>query len=161
MNGVAALTRSAAETRTVGRSIAALPRPGDVVIVAGELGSGKTTFVQGLAAGLDVHDSVVSPTFTLAREYAGRIRLVHVDVYRLDRAREVIDLGLEDIADDAVLAVEWGDVAVAYLSPEHLEVRMGPGPGPEAFDERTIALAVHGRSWTERQAALTTAVGIR
>jgi tRNA threonylcarbamoyladenosine biosynthesis protein TsaE len=160
VSGAAALTRSADETRTVGRSIAALLRPGDVLIVAGELGSGKTTFVQGLAAGLDVRDSVVSPTFTLAREYAGRIRLVHVDVYRLERAREVIDLGLEDLADDAVLAVEWGDVAAAYLPPEHLEVRMGPGPGLDAPDERTIALAVHGPSWTERQAALTGAVGI-
>ncbi len=161
MNDVAALTRSADETRAVGRSIAALLRPGDVIIVAGELGSGKTTFVQGLAAGLDVDLPVVSPTFTLAREYTGRIPLVHVDVYRLDRARDVIDLGLEELADDAVLAVEWGDVAVAYLPAEHLEVRMGSGPGPEPAEERTIALAAHGPSWLERQHELTTAVGIR
>jgi tRNA threonylcarbamoyladenosine biosynthesis protein TsaE len=161
VNGVAALTRSADQTRAVGHSIAQLLRPGDVIIVAGELGSGKTTFVQGVAAGLGVDATVVSPTFTLAREYAGRIPLVHVDVYRLDRGNEIIDLGLEELADDAVLAVEWGDVAAAYLPPEHLEVRMGPGPGPNGISERTIALATYGASWTERQDALTSAVGLR
>ncbi len=82
-------------------------------------------------------------------------------MYRLDHARDVINLGLEDVADDAVLAVEWGDVAVAQLPPEHLEVRMGPGPGLDAPEERTIALAARGRVWTEREDALTRAVGIR
>jgi tRNA threonylcarbamoyladenosine biosynthesis protein TsaE len=147
------------QTRTVGRSLAPLLRAGDVVVVAGELGAGKTTFTQGLAAGLGVTDSVVSPTFTLAREYEGRLRLVHVDLYRLDRAQEVLDLGLEDVADDAVLVVEWGDVAVAYLTPEHLEVRLAADAGSGADDDRTIALTFRGRSWIPRADAVAGAVG--
>ena len=161
MTDLALLSGSPEETRSVGRAIATLVRPGDVVVVAGALGSGKTTFVQGLAQGLGVHDGVVSPTFTLAREYRGRVRLVHVDVYRLDRAQELLDLGLEDLADDAVLAVEWGDVALAYLSPEHLEVRLAPGPDVDAVDDRTLALAPRGRAWLARTDALAALVGVR
>jgi tRNA threonylcarbamoyladenosine biosynthesis protein TsaE len=156
---LALLARSPEETRGVGRAVAALVQPGDVVVVAGELGAGKTTFVQGLAAGLGVADGVVSPTFTLAREYEGRVRLVHVDVYRLERAQELLDLGLEDLADDAVLAVEWGDVAIAYLSAEHLEVRLTAGPDADAAEQRTVALAPRGRSWLAREDALAAVVG--
>ena len=159
MSDVTVVATTAEETRTVGRSIAPLLRAGDVVVVAGELGAGKTTFTQGLAAGLGVTDRVVSPTFTLAREYEGRLRLVHVDLYRLDRAQEVLDLGLEDVADDAVLVVEWGDVAVAYLTPEHLEVRLAADVGSGADDERTIALTFRGRSWMPRADAVAGAVG--
>jgi len=151
---LALLTRSPKETRDVGRALAAIVRPGDVLVVAGDLGAGKTTFVQGLAEGLGITDGIVSPTFTLAREYEGRVRLVHVDLYRLDRAQELLDLGLEDLADDAVLAVEWGDVAVAYLTPEHLEVRLAPGPAADAPEQRSPALAPRGRSWVARQEAL-------
>jgi tRNA threonylcarbamoyladenosine biosynthesis protein TsaE len=159
VSDVTVVATTAEETRTVGRSIAPLLRAGDVVVVAGELGAGKTTFTQGLAAGLGVTDSVVSPTFTLAREYEGRLRLVHVDLYRLDRAQEVLDLGLEDVADDAVLVVEWGDVAVAYLTPEHLEVRLAADVGSGADDERTITLTFRGRSWMPRADAVAGAVG--
>ena len=161
MSDVTVVATTAEQTRAIGRSIAPLLRAGDVVVVAGELGAGKTTFTQGLAAGLGVTDSVVSPTFTLAREYEGRLRLVHVDLYRLDRAQEVLDLGLEDVADDAVLVVEWGDVAVAYLAPEHLEVRLAAeiGSGSGADDERTIALTFRGRSWMPRADAVAGAVG--
>jgi tRNA threonylcarbamoyladenosine biosynthesis protein TsaE len=159
VSDVTVVATTAEETRTVGRSIAPLLRAGDVVVVAGELGAGKTTFTQGLAAGLGVTDSVVSPTFTLAREYEGRLRLVHVDLYRLDRAQEVLDLGLEDVADDAVLVVEWGDVAVAYLTPEHLEVRLAADVGSGADDDRTITLTFRGRSWMPRADAVAGAVG--
>lgn len=155
MSDVTVVASTAEQTRTVGRCLAPLLRAGDVVVVAGELGAGKTTFTQGLAAGLGVTDSVVSPTFTLAREYEGRLRLVHVDLYRLDRAQEVLDLGLEDVADDAVLVVEWGDVAVAYLTSEHLEVRLVAGVG----DERTIALTFRGRSWMPRADGVAGAIG--
>lgn len=161
MSDVTVVAGTADATRTVGRSLAPLLRPGDVVVVTGGLGAGKTTFTQGLAAGLGVTDSVVSPTFTLAREYEGRLRLVHVDLYRLDRAQEVLDLGLEDLADDAVLVVEWGDVAAAYLNPEHLEVRLSPvgDTEPAADDQRAITITCHGRSWRPRADALAGAVG--
>jgi tRNA threonylcarbamoyladenosine biosynthesis protein TsaE len=159
VSDVTVVAGTAEQTRTVGRCIAPLLRAGDVVVVAGGLGAGKTTFTQGLAAGLGITDSVVSPTFTLAREYAGRLRLVHVDLYRLDRAQEVLDLGLEDVADEAVLVVEWGDVAAGYLTPEHLEVRLTADHGPGAGDERTIAITFRGRSWVPRADAFAGAIG--
>lgn len=158
MSGVAVITGSADETRGVGRALAPLLQHGDVLALAGELGSGKTTFVQGLAAGLGVGEGVVSPTFTLTREYDGRLRLVHVDVYRLDRVHEVLDLGLEERGDDAVLVIEWGDVAVSVLGSEHLEVRLSPGPSGDAA-ERTISMTPAGRTWLDRVPALAAAVG--
>ncbi len=159
MSDVTVVANTAEQTRTIGRCIAPLLRAGDVVVVAGGLGAGKTTFTQGLAAGLGVTDSVVSPTFTLTREYEGRLRLVHVDLYRLDRAQEVLDLGLEDVADGAVLVVEWGDVAVGYLPPEHLEVRLAADIDSGADDERTIAITFQGRSWMPRADAVAGAIG--
>jgi tRNA threonylcarbamoyladenosine biosynthesis protein TsaE len=161
VSSLTVVASTAEQTRAVGRSIAPLLGPGDVVVVSGALGAGKTTFTQGLAAGLGVTDPVVSPTFTLTREYEGRVRLVHVDLYRLDRAQEVLDLGLEDLADDAVLVVEWGEVAVAYLAPEHLEVTLTLDDGPDPSDGRTIELTVQGRSWAPRVDALAGAVGGR
>ena len=147
-------THSAEETRRVARAVAALCGPGDVVVLAGGLGSGKTTFVQGLAAGLDVPDTVVSPTFTLARAYDGRLRLVHVDVYRLESAHELYDLGLDDLADGAVLAVEWGDVVRDYLGPDLLEVRLTTDAGP---DDRHLAFTPRG-AWRVRHDALVSLV---
>ncbi len=160
MNAATVLTRSADETRAVGRATAGLVEAGDVIIVAGELGSGKTTFVQGLAAGVGITEPVVSPTFTIAREYAGPVRLVHVDVYRLDRAQELLDLGLEDLADDAVLVVEWGDVAARYLPAEHLAVRLDPGPGDDP-EQRTVSLLGTGPSWAARADAVAAALDTR
>jgi tRNA threonylcarbamoyladenosine biosynthesis protein TsaE len=159
VSDVTVVANTAEQTRTIGRCIAPLLRAGDVVVVAGGLGAGKTTFTQGLAAGLGVTDRVVSPTFTLTREYEGRLRLVHVDLYRLDRAQEVLDLGLEDVADGAVLVVEWGDVAAAYLTPEHLEVHLSADIDSGADDERTIAITFRGRSWMPRAEAVAGAVG--
>jgi tRNA threonylcarbamoyladenosine biosynthesis protein TsaE len=160
VTGTTVLTRSADETRDVGRATAGLVHAGDVIVVAGELGSGKTTFVQGLAAGVGIAERVVSPTFTIAREYVGSVRLVHVDVYRLERAQELLDLGLEDLADDAVLVVEWGDVAAGYLPADHLAVRLTPGPGADT-DERTVSLTAGGPSWGARADAVAAALDAR
>src|SRR5712691_6419063 len=103
-------TETADDTRAVGEALAGLLRPRDAALLSGELGAGKTTLVQGIARGLDVRDQVVSPTFTLVREYRGRLDVAHVDVYRLDRIQDVLDLGLEDLGDgQSVLLVEWGD----------------------------------------------------
>ena len=154
MNDLAVCTHSAEQTRRVAGAVATLLAPGDVVVVAGSLGSGKTTFVQGLAGGLDVADPVVSPTFTLARAYDGRVRLVHVDVYRLESAHELYDLGLDDLADGAVLAVEWGDVVRKYLGPDTLEVRLTSGAGS---DDRHVAFIPRG-AWRERRDALAALV---
>ena len=103
------VTASEAETASVGRALAARLRPGIVVRVSGPLGAGKTAFVRGLAEGLGCNpEDVSSPTFTIVQEYAGPTRLQHVDLYRLSPA-EVRDLALDDLLDDAVMAVEWPD----------------------------------------------------
>ena len=103
------VTRSETETIAAGRDLARSLRPGDVVLLEGTLGAGKTAFVRGLAAGLGCDpDDVSSPTFTIVQEYRGPIVVEHVDLYRLSPP-EVDDLALEDLMDGRVLAVEWPD----------------------------------------------------
>jgi tRNA threonylcarbamoyladenosine biosynthesis protein TsaE len=128
-------TRSEAETATVGRDLAQTLRPGDVVLLHGELGAGKTAFVRGLAEGLGVPpEDVSSPTFTLIQEYrGGRLPLFHADLYRLDDPREIDDLGLEEIAANGILAIEWAEKLPRRPSPA-VEVSITHGEG----DFRTI-----------------------
>jgi tRNA threonylcarbamoyladenosine biosynthesis protein TsaE len=143
------LTRSVDETRQVGARLAeALLRPGDLVVLAGPLGSGKTAFAQGVARGLGVTDPVVSPTFTIVREYSGRLPLAHVDLYRLERLQELHDLGFDEILDDRVTLVEWGDAAGPLLPADRLEIRLDMPSHDE--HEREIRAAVHGESWQSR-----------
>ena len=98
------------ETEAAGEELAATLRVGDLLLLAGELGAGKTTFVRGLARGLGISSGAVqSPTFQLVRVYPGRIQLAHVDLYRLESGAELADLGLDDLLDQGVVAVEWGD----------------------------------------------------
>jgi len=104
-------THSEEETAAVGRDLAARLSPGDVLLLFGDLGAGKTAFVRGLAEGLGVsRDEVSSPTFTLIQEYrGGRLPLFHVDLYRIEDPREFDELGLDEIAEEGVLAIEWAD----------------------------------------------------
>src|SRR5712672_4080883 len=104
-------TRSEEETAALGRELGATLAAGDVVLLYGDLGAGKTAFVKGLAEGLGVsRDEVSSPTFTLVQEYrGGRLTLFHVDLYRLNDPREIDDLGLDEIATEGVLAIEWAE----------------------------------------------------
>jgi tRNA threonylcarbamoyladenosine biosynthesis protein TsaE len=151
-----AVTGSADETVRLAGAIAPVLRAGDVIVLAGGLGSGKTTFARGLGRALGVSEPVVSPTFTIVREYEGRLPLVHVDVYRLDRVQELHDIGLEELIEDrAVTLVEWGDVVAAYLPAERLDVRLDPGPGD---DDRTITMTPRGPSWRAREDVLDAAL---
>jgi tRNA threonylcarbamoyladenosine biosynthesis protein TsaE len=144
-------TRSAGETRALGRALASVLEPGDVVLLEGELGTGKTTLVQGIAAGLGVGDAVTSPTFAIVQEYEGRVGLAHVDVYRLDHVQEVHDLGLEEAIDAGrVVVVEWGAAVVQALPAEHLLVRLEMS----GDDDRLVTITAHGRRWLGRAAAL-------
>ena len=104
------VTNSEHETFAVAEKLARTLEPGAFVLLHGDLGAGKTVFVRGLAAGLGVDpDSVTSPTFVLVQQYRGQIPLVHADLYRLDGAAAVDDLGLEDLCSGAVVAVEWAE----------------------------------------------------
>jgi tRNA threonylcarbamoyladenosine biosynthesis protein TsaE len=131
-------THSAAETRALAAEIGATLRRGDVVVLNGELGAGKTTFVKGLAEGLGVVDAVTSPTFTIVQHYEGRVPVTHVDVYRLDRLQELHDLGFEEMLDDGVTIIEWGDAVAPLLPQKRLEVRLTMG---DDLDVRTIEIA--------------------
>ena len=115
-------TNAVEGTRALGRALATVLRPGDVIVLTGDLGAGKTAFAQGVADGLGVTDRVTSPTFTIVQEYAGRIPVQHLDLYRLGSVQEVLDLGLDETVEERVTIVEWGDVALEALPDEHLEV---------------------------------------
>jgi tRNA threonylcarbamoyladenosine biosynthesis protein TsaE len=135
-----------------------------VVALTGELGAGKTTLVQGAARALDVAEPVASPTFVLVRQYAGRLPVAHLDVYRLNRMQEVLDLGFEELLDGGwVVFVEWGDVIDALFPDAYLEVALYSGDlaeGRTASDDgfRRITVTGHGRAWAERWDRLAGAV---
>jgi len=110
-------------------------------------------FARGIARALGITEPVVSPSFTIAREYEGRVPLVHIDVYRIDTIQELHDLGFEELVrDDAVTLVEWGDAVEALLPRERLDARLHPGGVDE---ERVIELEGHGPRWHERAAQLS------
>lgn len=125
MADVVCVSSSPEQTRAIASTCASALRGGDVVVLAGDLGAGKTTFVQGAADTLGVRDHVTSPTFVLVREYAGRGRIVHVDVYRLSSLQELIDLGYEELfAADTITFIEWGDAVDAVLPEARFEVEI-------------------------------------
>ena len=118
------MTESAAATEEAGERLGRRLRPGDVVLLKGDLGAGKTTFVRGVARGTGSSALVASPTFQLVRIYPGRVKLAHVDLYRLEDLSELRDLGLDELAGDGAVVVEWGDRldmdGAAVIEIEHL-----------------------------------------
>ena len=133
------VTQSELETQSAGRDLAATLDSGAVILIHGDLGAGKTALIRGLAEGLGVPaDAVSSPTFTLIQEYrGGRLPLFHVDLYRLDDPREIDDLGLEEIAADGVLAIEWAEKLPRRLANATV-VHIDHGEG----DVRTLTFSV-------------------
>jgi tRNA threonylcarbamoyladenosine biosynthesis protein TsaE len=140
--------RSVEDTRAFGERLAARLRAGDLVVLSGPLGAGKTALVQGIGAGLGVAGRVVSPTFVIARVHrGGRLPLVHVDAYRLGSVVEVDDLDLDVETADAVTVVEWGAGLVEQLAGAWLLVELERSPGS---DERQVTLTAYGGDWPER-----------
>lgn len=141
MTALVVRTRSAAETAALGERIGRQLRAGDVVGLEGELGAGKTTFAQGIARGLAVTSHVSSPTFTLVREYRGRVPVYHVDLYRIEREEEVADLALEEVVGgEGVAVIEWPERAPRVLPEARLRVRIAF----DGDDERTITVEASG-----------------
>lgn len=115
------VSHSPQATQLLGQKLGELAFPGDVLLLVGNLGAGKTCLVQGLAWGLGIKDYVSSPSFVLLRQYRGRLPLYHIDFYRLEQLAEVADLGLDDyFYGDGVSVIEWADRAMELLPPEHL-----------------------------------------
>jgi tRNA threonylcarbamoyladenosine biosynthesis protein TsaE len=121
---LALTSASPSQTRRIGARLGRRLRAGDVVLLLGDLGTGKTVLAQGIGRGMGVTDPVKSSSFVLVNEYRGRLKLYHADLYRLSDATEVADLALEESAADGVLVVEWPDRALEELPREHLLVRL-------------------------------------
>ena len=138
-------SRTPAETRRIGARLGRLLQPGDVLLLQGELGSGKTMLTQGIGHGLKVEEPVKSSSFVLMNEYHGRLTLYHADLYRLNDPSEVADLALEEVAAPGALAVEWPERAWQELPPEHLLVRIEE----DGAKERTLTLVPRGRRYQE------------
>jgi tRNA threonylcarbamoyladenosine biosynthesis protein TsaE len=152
------ITRDEKETRELAGALTAFLRPGDVVLLVGELGAGKTCFAKGIAQGLGIRENVLSPTFTLLKEYKGRLPLYHLDAYRLEGPWDLFDIGLEDYLEgDGVLLVEWGDRVRDFFTLVYLEVRI-EFTGLER--ERIISMAPEGESWRVRLRELPSGGGL-
>ncbi len=121
------ITCSAGETQALAERLAQFVQAGDVLWLSGNLGAGKTTFTQGLGRGLQVAAPIISPTFVLVREYRGQLPLYHVDLYRLDQTRDIVNLGLRDYLDgDGVCVIEWAERFDAKHSLPGLHIRIEP-----------------------------------
>ncbi len=172
-------------TRALGSALAEVLVDGDLLVLTGDLGAGKTCLTQGLGAGLGVDERITSPTFTLVAEYRGRLRLHHLDVYRLDGPADALDLDLRELAEDGVTVVEWGERVEPALGADRLVVELtfpdlglapadGPvgdgaagvgapgdgvaGDGVAGDDHRRFRCQLVGDRWTSRTEALTGAL---
>lgn len=129
-------------TRELGQALGRAAAPGTVLALRGPLGAGKTQIAKGVAVGLGVTSVVNSPTFVLMNEHDGRLRLYHIDAYRLDDPEEALAAGLLDEREvDGVTVIEWADRLDGWLPAERIDITIEPGPGP---DDRTIAWEAHG-----------------
>lgn len=154
-------TTGADDTRRLAATIAGALRVGDVVSLTGELGAGKTCFVQGAAAALGVTERVTSPTFLLRRDYEGRMPIVHLDVYRLDTLQEAAELGLDDVRQ-CVTFIEWGDAMQPLLPADHLEIVFSAtldGPTESGDEVRHVAVRPRGADWRRRIVSLAVDCG--
>jgi tRNA threonylcarbamoyladenosine biosynthesis protein TsaE len=152
-------TTSALATKAVAAALAELARPGDLLLLAGDLGAGKTAFTQGFGAALGIDELITSPTFTLVNTYEGRLELNHLDVYRLEALSEVLDLGVPEMLDDGgVTVIEWGDAVAPALPADYLEIRFSYPGEQDPDDVRVLELIPVGPRWSARMRAIATAV---
>jgi tRNA threonylcarbamoyladenosine biosynthesis protein TsaE len=140
------VTHSPEQTRKLGAIIGALSLGNDIYLLSGNLGTGKTHLVQGIAFGLGVKEYACSPSFMIAREYHGRLNLYHLDLYRLDRLEEIVDLGLDEyFRSDSVCAIEWAEKGSGLLPGDNLTVEMEHVRG----DDRKITFVPRGRRYVQ------------
>jgi tRNA threonylcarbamoyladenosine biosynthesis protein TsaE len=141
---------TAADMQELGRRLGAVLQAGDLVVLSGPLGAGKTTLVQGIGDGMAVRGPVTSPTFVIARVHralAGGPGLVHVDAYRLGSVAEVDDLDLDASLDECVTVVEWGEGLVEGLAADRLDISIEMSPAGADRDWRTVGMTGIGQRW--------------
>jgi tRNA threonylcarbamoyladenosine biosynthesis protein TsaE len=139
-------TRTPEETQELGKLLGSLSQAGDVYLLTGNLGSGKTCLTQGIAWGLGVKEHALSPTFVIMREMHGRLPLYHMDLYRLERVEETEDLGLDDyFYGDGVSVVEWAEKAMKLMPPEHMAIEIDYA----SDNERRLVLRPRGQRYEE------------
>lgn len=144
------------QTAALAEALGASARPGDLIILSGDLGAGKTAFSKGYGRGLGVTEQITSPTFTLAREYQGRLVMHHLDVYRLEQIEEVLDLALPELVESGgVVLIEWGDTITAALVPDYLQIDITLGEGD---DDRHLELHLVGSRWSGRKRSVEQAI---
>lgn len=155
-------TVDADDTRKLAATVAGALRAGDVIALTGELGAGKTCFVQGAAAALGVDEPVTSPSFVLRREYAGSLPILHLDVYRLETLQEVVEVGYDEAFDGShVTFIEWGDAMSPLLPAQHLEVEFHLADDdaldgdPAEPQRRRLVVRPHGDDWLRRIVGLS------
>jgi len=140
------ISHSQEQTQRLGTRLGELAQAGDVFLLTGNLGSGKTCLTQGIAWGLGVTEYTFSPSFVIMREYHGRLTLYHIDFYRLDRIEEIVDLGLaEYLYDKGVCVVEWAEKGISVLPKEHLLINLSY----TSDTERSISLEPKGKRYTQ------------
>ncbi len=139
-------THSPEETQRFGQKLGELASPGDIFLLTGKLGAGKTCLTQGIAKGLDIKESVLSPSFVLVRELTGRLPLYHADLYRLDKIEEISDLGLDEyLFGNGLTVIEWASKGMEVLPEEHLLIEIDYLED----DERRIRLTAKGEHYEE------------
>jgi tRNA threonylcarbamoyladenosine biosynthesis protein TsaE len=140
------LSHNPSETQQLGMRIGKLALPGDIFLLVGTLGAGKTCFAQGVARGLEIYEYTPSPTFVLVREFYGRLTLYHIDLYRLDRIEEIADLGLDDyLYGSGVCVIEWAEKGLDLMPREYLIVRIDL----LGENERRLRFENHGKHYRE------------
>jgi tRNA threonylcarbamoyladenosine biosynthesis protein TsaE len=146
MTGLKFISHSQEQTQRLGRHLGELAQAGDVFLLTGNLGSGKTCLTQGIAWGLGVKEYAFSPSFVIMREYHGRLTLYHIDFYRLDRIEEIADLGLDEyLYGKGVCVVEWAEKGMAVLPEEHLLINLSY----ISDTERSISFEPKGKRYTQ------------
>lgn len=150
-----ATTSGPEQTRALAAAVAPLLADGDLLVLTGDLGAGKTCFTQGLGRGLGVTDRITSPTFTILAEHDGRLPLHHLDAYRLAGAEEAGDLDLPELLEVGVTVIEWGDRLDDALPADQLRIELRLGEGD---DDRLLRLEARGGRWAERASQLAQAV---
>ncbi len=146
-------TTTAADTQRLAEDLATVLADGDLIVMAGDLGAGKTCFTQGLGRGLGIAERITSPTFTIHSRYDGRLTLNHLDVYRIDQLEDTLDLDLPELLEEGVTVIEWGEQIDPVL-PAHLVIRIEFGDND---DDRTISFISPGN--TELDAAWSKRLG--